>query len=119
MACRARGCPARIRLRQARPQRPGVRARRVAGTRAGHSSLSAQSRRVAHTVPQHDVVLAGHYPGSCGRAAQTPATLSARSGELVLTSTTSAIALGGKAELDVFLAAHPDIQSVQIMITDP
>jgi glutamine synthetase len=32
---------------------------------------------------------------------------------------TSTIPLAGKAELDSFLAAHTDIQSVQIMITDP
>jgi glutamine synthetase len=36
-----------------------------------------------------------------------------------VTIVTGTIALAGKAELDVFLASHPDIQSVQIMITDP
>src|SRR5688572_104818 len=32
---------------------------------------------------------------------------------------TSTIPLAGKAELDAFLALHPDIQAVQVMITDP
>ena len=34
-------------------------------------------------------------------------------------SSSNRIALASRAELDAFLAANPDIQAVQIMITDP
>jgi glutamine synthetase len=37
----------------------------------------------------------------------------------VTDSTTNQVALASRAEIDAFLAANPDIQAVQIMITDP
>ena len=71
---------------KARAQRRGVRARRLAGARTRHSSLPAESRRVADAVPQHDAVFAGHHHRACGHVAQAPARLPARSGQPIVSS---------------------------------
>src|SRR6185503_7863426 len=116
-AAMARGARRRapgVRLRQAAPQRRGVRARGLAGARTRHTSLSAEPRSVADAVPQHDVVFARDHHGARRPPAAGAARLPARGGGV-----NSRAQLATRAELELFLAAHPDVQAVQIMITDP
>jgi glutamate-1-semialdehyde 2,1-aminomutase len=54
----ARRCAPGVRLRQSAARRRGIRARGLARARTCHPSLPAQPRRPAHTLPQHDAVLA-------------------------------------------------------------
>jgi hypothetical protein len=113
---------ARLEFGFGKPARNGAESERGAWPDLEHAIHLYLLNRGVLLTPFHNMMLCSRrdHDRACRHAAQASACCLREVGShLEQSSVTAAIQLAGSAELAAFLRAHPDIQAVQIMITDP